>query len=91
MSHWHIAPTTPACTVEVPLVSGPSAIPDNQMTASSIYNGQHEAFYARLNSILGGGAWCPTYAERDAIPPNMYTQVSTYSCVVPGLFYFSGA
>ena len=66
----------PTCAVEVPLVSGPSPIPDNQMTASSIFGTAHEPYYARLHTTGGGGGWCPTYAERDAPEPNMYTQVS---------------
>jgi len=74
MFHGHIAP---ACSPEVPLVNGPSPVPDNQMTASSQNNADLAPRYARLHNTVVHGAWCPAIAETNAATPSMYIQVST--------------
>ena len=68
--HWRLEPM---CTVETPLVNGPSPIPDAQITASSVYDANFVTSNARLNSIR---AWAPTYAELTAPIPSMFLQVS---------------
>jgi len=73
MFHGHIAP---ACSPEVPLVNGPSPIPDDQMTASSQNNADLAPRYARLHNTVVHGAWCPASVEMDAAAPSMYIQVS---------------
>ena len=47
------------------------------MTASSEWDPDHGPKYARLHNTAGAGAWCPTAADRDALPRNVYIQVST--------------
>ena len=65
--------TVPACGREEPLVSGSIPIPDAFMTASSEYDRNWAASFARLS---GTNAWRATIAERDALPSNFYIQVS---------------
>jgi len=73
MFHSRLAPT---CTSEVPLVNGSNPIPDSYMTASSAYDDNHGPRYARLNNIVGAGAWCPTLGDAYAQQLTMHLQVS---------------
>lgn len=40
-------------------VADRNIIPDNKITASSIYNSEYHAYYGRLNEDRGYRAWCP--------------------------------
>jgi len=73
MFHMRSAPT---CPIEIPLVNGPAAIPDSQITASSENAADLGAKQARLNSTA---AWCPSGQDLDT-SPNMYIQVSVKHC-----------
>jgi len=53
-------------------VSGSQPIPDEYMTASSVYGPDWEAHYARLG---GAPSWCASITERDAPTPSFYIQV----------------
>ena len=48
---------SPPCSSPLGLESG--LLPDSHLTASSSYSSSVMAQMGRLNSILGGGAWCP--------------------------------
>jgi len=65
------------CAAEIQLVSGSSPIPDSQITASSELDASLAPSYARLHNTVAHGAWCPSWADRDAPTLNMYIQVST--------------
>ena len=71
--HGRVAPT---CTSEIPLLNGPTPIPDLQITASSQIDSWHSPQYARLHNTAGANGWCPSWAEQSATPPSMYLQVS---------------
>jgi len=36
----------------------PIEVPDSQITASTIYNGNHASYHGRLNNPLAQAAWC---------------------------------
>ncbi|XP_068753272.1 discoidin domain-containing receptor 2-like [Montipora capricornis] len=40
-------------------VADRNIIPDNKITASSIYNSEYHPYYGRLNEDRGHRAWCP--------------------------------
>ena len=46
------------------------AIPDNQLTSSSVQGPEYGTQYSRLNSRSGGGAWCARSCD-----PSNYLQI----------------
>jgi len=56
------------------LLHGASPVPDSYFTASSEWSSTYVAYKARLDGA--NSYWSPTSAERDAIPPTFYLQVS---------------
>jgi len=62
------------CAAEEPLLNGANPVPDSYFTASSEYSASYAAHLARLNGLTS--FWSPLGAERDAIPPAMFLQVS---------------
>lgn len=64
------------------------AIPDNQLTSSSLLAPEYGPQYSRLNSRLGGGAWCASscdsseYLQIDLGVAHLVREVS-YTTVTP--------
>ena len=56
-----------------PLLDGVSPVPDSYFTASSEYDINHKAYFARLSD--GGPGWLASDAEVNANPPTFYLQV----------------
>jgi len=56
-----------------PLLNGASPVPDSFFTASSEWSVTYAAHKARLEET--GIFWCPTQADRDAIPRTLFLQV----------------
>ena len=74
-----------SCTNEDPLVT---SIPDEQMTASSVFDSTYLPQYARINNQNTERGWCPSQEELN-IGALFYIQVSfylvndAYNCVGP--------
>jgi len=72
---WFVQLISKGCAAgEEPLLDGANPVPDSYFTASSTYGGgSWLAHYARMSAI---DAWEPAPADRDAIPPSSFLQVS---------------
>jgi len=57
-----ITVTDLSCTIEEPLVT---TIPDEQMTASSVFDSTYLPHFARINNHNNEMGWCPSQEELD--------------------------
>ena len=74
--------------MEEALVSGNNPIPDAHITASSEYNVDYAARFARINTTGGWKGWLASSLEINAPEPRMYLQVCPLLLLLFYTYYY---